>query len=140
MAVYGIGAYYDDTDVSCDFITKECACIGYDKSDASSLYEMLRRMKKGDIIYLKSYSIKGSTVVIKAIGYVIGRNIEKFNFPNTKDSMGYGRKILWKRVFEENEDWIRVPLADEDKKNNVYNNTLYEEYSDTVINKILELL
>lgn len=54
--------------------------------------------------------------------------------------MGFGRKILWKRVFEENYAWIRVPLADEDKKNNVYNNTLYEEYSDTVINKILELI
>jgi len=139
MAVYGIGAYYDE-DVSSDFVNKECACIGYDKTDASSLYEMLRRIKKGDIIYIKSYNFSNSTVVIKAIGYVIGRNIKEFNFPNSTDSMGFGRKILWKRVFEENEDWIRVPLADEDKKNNVYNNTLYEEYSDTVINKILEFI
>jgi hypothetical protein len=140
MAVFGIGAYYDDEDVSSDFVNKECACIGYDKTDASSLYEMLRRIKKGDIIYIKSYNIKTKTVLIKAIGYVIGRNIEKFKFPNDKDPMGYGRKVLWKNVFEENGDWIRVPLADEDQKNNVYNNTLYEEYSDTVINKILELL
>ena len=139
MAVFGIGAYYDE-DVSSDFISEECACIGWGKTEASSLYEMLRRIKKGDIIYIKSYNIKDSTVLIKAIGYVIGRNIKEFNFPNSNNSMGYGRKILWKRVFEQNEEWIRVPLADEDKKNNVYNNTLYEEYSDTVINKILELL
>lgn len=139
MAVFGIGAYYDE-DVSSDFIIEECACIGYDKTDASSLYEMLRRIKKGDIIYIKSYNFPNNTVIIKAIGYVIGRNIKEFKFPNSKDSMGFGRKILWKRVFEQNDEWIRVPLADEDKKNNVYNNTLYEEYSDTVINKILELL
>lgn len=139
MAVFGIGAYYDE-DVSLDFINEECACIGYGKSEASSLYEMLRRIKKGDIIYIKSFSINGSTVLIKAIGYVIGRDIKEFNFPNSTESMGFGRKILWKKVFETNPEWIRVPLADEDKKNNVYNNTLYEEYSDTIINKVLELL
>ena len=138
MAVFGIGAYYDDKDVSDAFVIQKCACIG--KTEASSLYEMLRRIKKGDIIYIKSYSIQKNAVVIKAIGYVIGRSIEEYYFPNTQESMGYGREVLWKRVYEENEDWIRVPLPQEDKKNNVYNNTLYEEYSDTVINKLLELL
>jgi len=139
MAVFGIGAYYDEN-VASDFITEECACIGYGKSEASSLYEMLRRIKKGDIIYIKSFSIQGSVVLIKAIGYVIGRKIEKFYFPNSKDSMGFGRKILWKRVYETNPEWIRIPLEEDDKKNNVYQNTLYEEYSDTIINKILEQL
>lgn len=140
MAVFGIGAYYDDEDVSDAFVTQKCACIGYGKTEASSLYEMLRRIKKGDIIYIKSYSIQKNAVVIKAIGYVIGRSIEEYFFPNSQESMGYGREVLWKSVYKENEDWIRVPLPQEDKKNNVYNNTLYEEYSDTVINKLLELL
>lgn len=139
MAVWGIGAYYD-CDVSDDFINEKCACIGYEKKDASSLYEMFRRIKKGDIIYIKSFSIRNSTVIIKAIGYVTGRNIKEFNFHNTQDSMGYGREVLWKKVFKENNNWIRVPLKDTDKINNVYSNTLYEEYSDTIINKVLELL
>lgn len=139
MAVFGIGAYYDE-DVSSDFICEECACIGYGKTEASSLYEMLRRIKKGDIIYIKSYDIKNKTVLIKAVGYVIGRNIKEYHFPNSNISMGYGRKVLWKRVLEENADWVRIPISDEDKKNNVYQNTLYEEYSDTVINEVLELL
>lgn len=101
---------------------------------------MLRRIKKGDIIYIKSYNFSNNTIIIKAIGYVIGKNIKKFNFLNSTNSMGYGREILWKKVFKENDEWIRVQIEDEDKKNNVYNNTLYEEYSDTVINKILKLL
>lgn len=44
MAVYGVGAYYGN-DVSKDFISKNCFCIGYEKEDASSLYEMFRRIK-----------------------------------------------------------------------------------------------
>lgn len=50
MAVYGVGAYYDE-DVTKDFINNNCFCIGYGKSDATTLYEMLRRAKIGDIIY-----------------------------------------------------------------------------------------
>lgn len=33
MTVFGIGAYYDDVDVSSDFISKECACIGWGKTE-----------------------------------------------------------------------------------------------------------
>lgn len=40
MAVYGVGAYYDE-DVTKDFIDEKCFCIGYEKSDATTLYEML---------------------------------------------------------------------------------------------------
>lgn len=140
MAVYGIGAYYDGEDVSKDFIQKNCACIGYDKSDASSLYEMLRRIKIGDIIYLKSYTWNNATVNIKAIGFVIGRKIENFEFPNSNDPMGFGREVLWKKVYDNSADWIRVTLPQEDLKYNVYNNTLYEEYSESVIKELLKQL
>lgn len=140
MAIYGIGAYYDD-DVSDYFIEQNCACIGYGKSEASSLYEMLRRIKIGDIIYIKSFSIQKQTIHIKAIGFVIGRNIKEYNYSDSStESMGYGRKIMWKKVYSTKEEWVQVAISPEDMKNNVYNNTLYEEYSATVINKILTLL
>jgi len=140
MSVFAIGAYYDGVDVTSDFISKKCACIGYDKTDASSLYEMLRRIKIGDIIYIKSYTFNTNTVNIKAIGFVTGRNISNFSFPNSQESMGYGREVKWKKVFIDNDEWVRIGLPQEDIKNNVYNNTLYEEYSETVISRILELL
>lgn len=140
MAVYGIGAYYDE-DVSDYFIDQNCACIVYGKSEASSLYEMLRRIKIGDIIYIKSFSIQKQTIHIKAIGFVIGRNIKEYNYSATSnDSMGFGRKVIWKKVYSNKEDWLQVAISPEDMKNNVYNNTLYEEYSATVINKILDQL
>ena len=31
MAVYGVGAYYDE-DVTKDFIDEKCFCIGYEKA------------------------------------------------------------------------------------------------------------
>lgn len=54
MAVYGVGAYYNE-DVTKDFIDGECFCIGYDKNDATTLYEMLRRAKIGDIVYINHF-------------------------------------------------------------------------------------
>lgn len=136
MAVYGIGAYFNE-DVSKDFIEASCACIGYGKSEASSLYEMLRRVKLGDIIYIKSFTIQGRTVNIKAIGFVTGTNIKNYEFPNGEGSMGYGREVVWKKEYNNKDEWLRVKISDEDIKNNVYNNTMYEEYSIEVIEKIL---
>lgn len=53
MAVWGMGAFYD-SDVSKQFVSQGCACIGWDKADAPALYQMLMSVKIGDIMYLKS--------------------------------------------------------------------------------------
>ncbi|MCT4593562.1 MAG: hypothetical protein N4A57_04730 [Anaeromicrobium sp.] len=78
---------------------------------------------------------------IKAIGFVVGRNIKEFYYDNNNiNSMGFGRKVLWKHIYEDSEDWIRVAIFPEDMKNNVYNNTLYEEYSANAIKRIIRLI
>jgi hypothetical protein len=128
MSIYGIGAYYDGVDVSDDFLTTGYACIGYNKNEASSLYEMLRRIKIGSIVYIKSF-VNG-TLYIKGIGWVKGRDIIKVN-----DTLGYGREVFWIAPLSK-KSWIKIKLSKEDMKNNVYNNTLYEEYSNEIINKI----
>jgi hypothetical protein len=135
MAVYGVGAYYD-SDVSKDFIDKECFCIGYGKSEATTLYEMLRRAKLGDIVYIKSFTPRAkNTLYIKAIGFVVGKTIKSFEFEDGSD-MGFGRSVKWVADFT---DSVRkVKLRNEDRVNNVYPNTMYEEYSDSIINKLLE--
>ena len=69
MAIFGIGARYEK-DVSNDFILEECACIGWTQTEAGSLYEMLRRIKKGDIIYIKSYDYKNGTVLILSLIHI----------------------------------------------------------------------
>lgn len=137
MAVYGAGAYYDE-DVTKDFIDGECFCIGYDKSDATTLYEMLRRAKIGDIVYIKSFSPKSrEKITIKAIGFIVGTSIKEFYFQNGK-SMGYGRNVKWVKNFSD--CWEEIKLTQNDSVNNVYSNTMYEEYSSRIIKKILNLI
>lgn len=142
MAVFGAGAYYN-VDVTKDFIEQECFCIGYEKKDASALYEMLRRVKIGDIVYLKSFNIgrKGGSgkIFIKAIGFVVGQNIESLKF-NDGSSMGYGRKVKWIKDFSDRDDWIEIELNSQERVNNVYGNTLYEEYSARIIEDVINLL
>ena len=137
MAVYGVGAYYDE-DVAKDFIDKKCFCIGYEKSDATTLYEMLRRAKIGDIVYIKSFSPRSKEkITIKAIGFIIGKNIKEFYFQNG-NSMGYGREVKWVKDFSD--CWEEIELTKNDSVNNVYSNTMYEEYSSRIIKEILNLI
>lgn len=142
MSVYGAGAYYD-CDVAKDFLSKNCFCIGYEKEVASSLYEMLRRIKIGDMVYIKSFNQgkKGESgrLYIKAIGFVVGQNIKPFYFPDGSD-MGFGRKVKWVKDFSDREEWIEIDLNPEDRVNNVYANTLYEEYSSRIINYLIDII
>lgn len=142
MAVFGAGAYYN-VDVTKDFLKQGCFCIGYEKKDASALYEMLRRVKIGDIVYLKSFNMgkKGESgkIFIKAIGFVVGQSIKSLTFDDGSD-MGYGRKVKWIKDFSDREKWIEVELNAEERVNNVYANTLYEEYSARIIEELINLL
>ena len=142
MSVFGAGAYYN-VDVTEDFLEQECFCIGYEKADASSLYEMLRRVKIGDIVYLKSFNMgkKGGSgkIFIKAIGFVVGQGIKSFNFGDGNE-MGYGRKVKWVKDFSSREDWYEIELNSEERVNNVYANTLYEEYSARIVKTLINLL
>lgn len=129
MAIYGIGAKIDEIDVFGDFINKSIACIGYEKADASSIYEMFRRIKIGDIIYIKSFAFR--KLNIKAIGFVTGVTIKEY------ENLGYGRQAKWLYDMTKRENWMELELTDAEYKNNVYNNSLYEEYSRRIINKII---
>ena len=99
---------------------------------------MLRRAKIGDMIYIKSFTPRNNEVLyVKAIGFIVGRNIKEFNFKNG-DSMGFGRMVKW--VKNHSDDFVKVELSSEDRVNNVYSNTMYEEYSTSIINELLKLL
>jgi len=55
MTVYGIGAYHgDDKDVSKTFLSEEAACIGWSEKEAPALHRILKHIRIGDIIYIKS--------------------------------------------------------------------------------------
>ena len=125
MAIFGIGATYD-TDVSQDFINNGVACVGWDAIEASALHEMLRFIKVGDIIYIKSSPI-GKGIRVKGIGIV------EDNTLRTVPNLGTGISVNWLWSGHENLGTIK-------DKYNVRNNTLYEEFNAEVQGKILQLL
>ena len=69
MAIYGIGANFNKTDVSQYFINNNVAGIGWGIKDAPDLHQFIKSLKVGDIIYIKSYS-PSAGLIIKAIGIV----------------------------------------------------------------------
>lgn len=52
--------------------------------------------------------------------------------------MGYGRAARWIKDFSD--CWKEIELTKNDSVNNVYSNTMYEEYSSRIIKEILDLM
>ena len=131
MSVWGIGAYYND-DMSGDFISNGVACLGWSKQDAQPLHSMLSTVKIGDIIYIKSFVKQKKQLIVKAIGIV---KSEVCDNPNNVN-LGYGVCVKWKENFNEE----IFDITPEMYRNNVFNNSLYEEYNNNIIKTIVNKL
>lgn len=133
MAIWGIGANYNDPDgkkrnVLRLFLASGRAYIGYSQAQAPSLHRMLGTIKAGDIIYVKSFWAK--KVNIKALGIVTDPTAIK------TDDMGTGISVKWKKDFKAISFDIDAPGG----KNNVYSNTLYEEFNPEIANLLIDEL
>lgn len=129
MAVWGIGAYYkgaNPSDKTAEFLNDGCAYIGWDETEASALYRMFDSIKIGDIVYIKSFVPKTKHLHIKAIGIVT--STEK----KTSNSLGTGIPVQWKQNFTP----IIISVTPQIFRNNVFNNTLFEEFNGEIIRKI----
>lgn len=126
MAIYGIGAYYDE-DVSAKFITAKIVGVGWDNNDAPDLHQFIRSLKVGDIIYIKA-APPGGDLTIKAIGVIADDAI--LHATDTNQLVSCGRNVRW---LETSQFVIPIPQ----QKNNVRANTLYEEFHPIVQREIL---
>lgn len=127
MAIFGVGAMYGGTnDVSEDFITRGIACVGWPETEAPSLHNLLKHIKTGDIVYIKSHPPTVG-LIIKAVGVVIvGDIIEDSN-------LGVGIPVRWVWTGED-----RVGRLED--KYPVRNLTIYEEYNPEVQMRVIDLL
>mgnify|MGYP004443966433 FL=1 len=122
MSVWGIGAYFDK-DVSDEFIANNHAGIGWAKNDAPALYEIVKKIQRGDLIYIKSLSQTKKQLHIKAVGIVKDLKMEK----------DYPIVVSWKKL-----DNKIVEITPEMYRNNVFNNALYEELNVEIIDYVIE--
>lgn len=127
MAIFGIGAYYDE-DVSAKFISASIVGIGWNKQDAPDLHQFLRSLKVGDIVYIKAHP-PGGDLIIKAIGIIIAEDV--LSIAETSNLVSCARRVRWV-----SKDQFSVPIPPQ--KNNVRNNTLYEEFHPIIQQEILQ--
>ncbi|QJX81285.1 hypothetical protein [Priestia megaterium] len=131
MAVYGIGSMYGrNIERKSEFLASHCACIGWKKEEAPALHQMLGKIKVGDFIYIKSFAVIKKELRVKAVGIVISDEREK-------DNLGEGVIVKW--LWDCRDTPAVIDITDEVYKNNVFNNTLYEEYNSSIQKRILEL-
>lgn len=129
MAIYGIGANFNKTDVSQYFINNNVAGIGWGIKDAPDLHQFIKSLKVGDIIYIKSYS-PSAGLIIKAIGIVKDDDI--INIIDEDIYMPVGRRVYW--ICIDMKEYLGIDYS----KLNVRNNSLYEEFHPIVQKFVLE--
>lgn len=138
MRVFGVGAYITKDDEGkridvCDtFIKNEIIGTGWLEKEAVDIHNFFGSLKTGDIVFMKSYAFKTKTLFIKAIGKVKDdipcRDLELKEHELTI----YGvRNVQWLQ----NE---LQPIEIQNGKNNVRQNTIYEEYHPDVVRLIEE--
>lgn len=118
MAIFGMGAFYEE-DVTDSFWLNGVACIGWSYEDAPTLHRLMRRIKIGDIIYLKSHP-PSEGLIIKAIGLVL--NDEAYPIQGVGEAC-LAMRWIW-RGYE--------VIGTVDDKYNVRNNTIYEELNPNI--------
>ena len=133
MAVWGIGAYYKGSvpaDKTTEFLKEGYAYIGWDENEASALYRMFDSIKLGDIVYIKSFVPRTKQLHIKAIGIVVDTQKKESN------SLGTGLHVQWKKDFAP----FTMEITPQIFRNNVFNNTLFEEFNKEIICKLIDAL
>jgi hypothetical protein len=87
MAIFGIGAHYD-TDVTQRFLSRGFACVGWDENDAPPAHAILRQLRTGDIIFIKSWNPQAG-LTINAVRIVMEGRVR------TVRSLGSGVPVRW---------------------------------------------
>ena len=127
MAIYGFGAMFGgNTDVSGEFLRQGMACVGWAEQDAPPLFDILRNIGNGDLVFIKSFNPQVG-LVIKAVGIVTDRTIREYPVDGHPR---HGVTVRW--VWHGND---RVGKIDD--KYPVRNLTLFQEHTPSVQGRVI---
>jgi hypothetical protein len=125
MAIFGIGARYEE-DVTEQFVSAGVACVGWSETDAPPAHAILRQLRTGDLIFIKSFTPQAG-LTIKAVGIVTDGKVREV--PN----LGAGVPVRWVWRGEE-----RIGKLED--KWPVRSVTIYEEHHPEVQARVIDLL
>lgn len=133
MAIWGMGANFSIKDNQLDnFIRENFVCIGWSEQEQPKYYELMKKIKIGDIIYIKSFYITTNPMKIKAIGVVTD------TFKNSNSHQGYENcdnevKIKWLNT-DLNEE---LPVNDKYKERK---SSIFKEDNEEIAKRIIALI
>ena len=120
--VWGFGFKFAGTDSKFDdFINDNFVCIGYKEDEAPEFIEMMKEIQVDDIIFLKTWRIRGSVLYIRAIG-VVTEEFTPENRYNTYNKIGV--------------KWLITDINQPKKCNTKYRQrvtSIFKEYNQEVI-------
>lgn len=131
--IYAIGSVYGSTDEMLpQFLARKVVCIGWPKTEAAALHQMLGQIAVGDIIFVKSHP-PSHGLYIKAVGIV--DSPEVYSFPD----LGSGRSVQW--LWGQNPETRPLPLGRQnDRYDNFRGGSLYQEFGPAVQAAIIDLV
>ena len=132
MAIFGAGAYWE-RDKTRDFVKNNVVVIGWNYNDAPGLHQLLRLMKVGDIVYLKSSPLGKKQLKIKAVGIVLDDEILEQRDLHFITGGSLGRNVGY--IWEGNKN-----ITLQGDKEPVKTFTIYEEHHLGIQREILALI
>lgn len=127
MSIYAFGANYNGNDMTDNFFEKNCVGIGWEKKDNEAGHNIVRSIKAGDIVYIKSCNF-GSDIAVKAVGIVTDYEVKSIS-----GVAEIARNVKWI-----SKDEFSVQNQKDTDKNNVRSNSVYEEFNPVVISKVID--
>lgn len=132
MAIFGVGCFYGNTDVSYEFVKKGVACTGYDIKRMEYFTGLFKEIQKGDTIVLKTFDMRSGMVSIKAVGIVTNPKFEKKD-----NNVLYGVDVNW---LKHTPTGIIHIQTYSDGGWHSRHSTIYKEYNPGIIMKIEKLV
>lgn len=113
-----------------DFCKYGVAVLGYTKEQKPDYYALMKNMKVGDLIYIKTRFMADKPLKVKAIGIITNAEIlPKDALPGKE-----GVDVRWLKNF------VTDPIEIESKPSSNSVRTIFEEKNDEVIREIISYL
>lgn len=137
MAVWGVGAKFDGWDNKLDsFVNESFWCTGFTQQEKPEIYEMIKNIQIGDIVYVKSLPIKSNIMNVRAVG-IVTESFKNFNSQKGFENCGNEIGVKW-LITESNQPLLKEKITD--KYINERKTTIFKEYNKDIIKIVINLL
>lgn len=140
MAIWGVGVKFGGWDNKlASFITENFWCTGFSEEEKPDVYETLKEIKIGDIIYAKSMFKTADTMNVRAVGIVTDtfkNSNSHIGFENCSNEIG----VKWLIGNPKDAEKVLIQIKVDDQYINERKTTIFKERNLDIIQKVVALL